>query len=143
MGDSLDTGESESISLTELFKEQFPYYLAMGMTYEQFWHGDFDLAISYRKAYELKQEIKDYDFWKQGLYFYEALIDVSPILQAFVKKGTKPRPYPDKPYGLKYEEQESEEDKQRKIENERLKAVVHFKNLTKALQKEFGGKNGT
>lgn len=143
MGDSLENGDNQSISLTEIFNENFPYYLAIGMTYDEFWHGRFDLVISYRKAYELKQEIKDYDFWKQGLYFYEALIDVSPILQAFAKKGTKPRPYPDKPYGLKFEEQEVEEDKQRKIENERLKAKVHFMNLTRALQKEFGGKNGT
>ena len=143
MGDSLDIGESESISLTDFFKENFPYYLAMGMSYEEYWHGQFYLVKSYQKAYELKQEIKDYDFWKQGLYFYEALIDVSPILQAFAKKGTKPRPYPDKPYGLKITEQEAEEDKQRKIENERLKAKVHFMNLTRALEKQFGGKNGT
>lgn len=143
MGDSLDNGENSNISLTEIFNENFPYYLAIGMNYDEFWHGKFDLVISYRKAYQLKQEIKDYDFWKQGLYFYEALIDVSPILQAFAKKGTKPRPYPDKPYGLKFTEQETEEDKQKKIENEQLKAKVHFMNLTKALQKQFGGNNGT
>lgn len=143
MGENLDNGESKIISLTEVFNENFPYYLAMGMTYEEFWHGKFELVKAYRKAYELKQEIKDYDFWKQGLYFYEALIDVSPILQAFAKKGTKPRPYPEKPYGLKNTETETEEDRQKKIENERLKAKVHFMNLTKALQKQFGGKNGT
>ena len=145
MGDSLGTGENEIISLTEIFNKQFPYYLAIGMSYEEFWHGRFELTKAYREAYKLKQEIKDYDFWKQGLYFYEALIDVSPILQAFAKKGTKPRPYPEKPYGLKYDEEQSEEDKQKKIENEQLKAKVHFLNLTKALQKQFGGKdkNGT
>ena len=143
MGENLDNGESKIISLTEVFNENFPYYLEMGMTYEEFWHGKFELVKAYRKAYELKQEIKDYDFWKQGLYFYEALIDVSPILQAFAKKGTKPRPYPEKPYGLKNTETETEEDRQKKIENERLKAKVHFMNLTKALQKQFGGKNGT
>lgn len=113
----------------------------MGMSYEEFWHGEFNLVKSYQEAYKLKQEIKDYELWKQGLYFYEALLDVSPILQAFAKKGTKPRPYPDKPYGLKDVEQETEEDKQKKLENERLKATLHFKNLVRALQKEFGGKN--
>lgn len=143
MGTNLEDGESKIVSLTEIFNQQFPYYLTMGMSYEEFWHGRFDLVKSYREAYKLRQEIKDYDFWKQGLYFYEALIDVSPILQAFAKKGTRPRPYPEKPYGLKDEESESEEDKQRKIENERLKAKVHFMNLTKALQKQFGGKDGT
>jgi len=110
------------------------------MSSEEFWHGNPRLARSYREAYKLKQEIKDYELWKQGLYFYEALLDVSPILQAFAKKGTKPRPYPDKPYGL--QEKETEEEKQKHIENERLKAQLHFTNLVKFLKKQFGEKNG-
>lgn len=112
----------------------------MGMSAEEFWHGELNLVKSYRKAYELKQEIKDYELWKQGMYVYEAILDASPILHAFAKKGTKPRPYPEKPYGLKNEE--TEEEKQKHIENERLKARLHFMNLTKILKKQFGEKNG-
>ena len=37
--------------------------------------------------------------WEQGLYIYEALCDVSPILRAF-SKATKPLQYPQQPYGL-------------------------------------------
>ena len=139
MGESVDSGEQEPISLTDLFNEQFPYYLVMGMTYQEFWHGDFNLVKAYRKAYKLQQEIKDSECWRQGLYFYEALLDASPILQAFAKNGTKPRPYPSKPYGVSDKEEISKEEENRKIENERLKAQVHFTNLMKALQKEFGG----
>ena len=32
----------------------------------------------------------------QGLYIYEALCDVAPILHAFAKPGTKPLPYSEK-----------------------------------------------
>lgn len=113
----------------------------MGMSYEEYWHGRFELVTAYREAYKLKQEIKDYEFWKQGMYFYEALIDVSPILHAFAKKGTKPRPYPSEPYGIKNEEDKKQDEK--KVENEQLKARLHFMNLTKALQKQFGGKDGS
>lgn len=139
MGDGLGQDEDKSISLTEVFSHHFPHYLAMGMSSEEFWHGKFDLVKGYREAYKLKQEIKDYEFWKQGMYFYEALLDVSPILHAFAKNGTKPRPYPDKPYGI--DKLESEEEKERHIENERLKAKLHFMNLTKILKKQFGEKN--
>ncbi len=106
------------------------------MTSEEFWHGNPRLTESYREAYELKQEIKDYELWKQGMYIYEALLDVSPILHAFAKKGTKPMPYPDKPYGVK--EKESKEEHEKKVENERLKAQVHFMNLVNILKRKFG-----
>lgn len=107
----------------------------MGMSSEEFWHGELRLTESYREAYQLKQEIKDYELWRQGMYVYEAILDASPILHAFAKKGTKPRPYTEKPYGI--EKKESKADRQKRIENERLKARVHFMNWTKALQKRF------
>lgn len=110
----------------------------MGMSSEEFWHGELKLVKSYREAYQLKQEIKDYELWKQGMYVYEAILDASPILHAFAKKGTKPRPYPEKPYGL--EKKESKKEMQRKIENERLKAQVHFMNWAKAVKNKFGDK---
>ena len=110
------------------------------MSSEEFWHGNPRLTKSYREAYEIKQEIKDSELWKQGMYVYEAILDASPILHAFAKKGTKPRPYSDKPYGVKQEQEESEEEKQRHIENERIKAQLHFMNWVKILKKQFGEK---
>ena len=113
----------------------------MGMNSEEFWHGNPRLTKSYREAYELKQEIKDYELWKQGMYVYEAILDASPILHAFAKKGTKPRPYSEKPYGVKITEENSGEEEQRHIENERLKAQLHFMNWVKIQKKQFGEKN--
>ena len=91
---------------TERFYEQFPYYLAIGMTPEQYWDGDPALAKYYRKADEIKLERVNQEKWLQGMYIYEAICDASPILHSFAKKGTKPHPYVDKPYPLT--------DKQRK-----------------------------
>lgn len=82
-------GESKgfaALSYTEVFYNHLPYYLAIGMTPEQFWDGDCRLTESYRRADELKQRRRNQDLWLQGMYFYEALCDVSPILQAFAKK---------------------------------------------------------
>ena len=41
-----------------------------------------------------------------GLYVYEALCDVSPVLHAFAKKGTKPKPFRTEPYALNGEKEE-------------------------------------
>ncbi len=89
-----------SITYTERFNEQFPYYLSFGMTPEQYWDGDPALAKYYRKADEIKLERKNQELWLQGMYIYEAICDASPILRSFAKKGTKPHPYTDKPYPI-------------------------------------------
>lgn len=86
---------------TELFEESLPNYMLMGMTPEEFWNGDCKLTESYRKAFELKQEYDNFQLWLQGRYVYDAIGMISPILHPFAKKGTKPVPYPDKPYPIR------------------------------------------
>ena len=75
-----------------------------------------------------------------GMYVYEALCDVSPILHAFSKRGTKPLPYRDKP--LRYDESrdKTEEEKEREIEAERLKFTIQMNNWFRATKKQFENK---
>ena len=109
-------GSLPSFTYTEKFYELFPYYLSIGMTLEQYWEGDCTLVKYYRKAEELRNEKRNQELWLQGMYIYEALCDVSPILHAFAKKGAKPIPYTDHPYPLS--------DKQVKaVKSEREKEV--------------------
>lgn len=70
------------------------------MTPEQFWDGDCTLAVAYRKAFELKQDLENQQAWLQGMYIYDALCCVAPVLHAFAKKGTKPTPFRKEPYPL-------------------------------------------
>ena len=56
-----------------------------------------------------------------GLYVYEALCDVSPVLHAFAKKGTKPKPFRTEPYSLSGEKTDNSEQKE---ETERIRAVI-------------------
>lgn len=70
----------------------------MGMTYEQFWEQDSWLVKYWRRAYEIRQDENNRQAWLQGMYIYEAIADISPILHPFAKKGTKARPYAKKPY---------------------------------------------
>ena len=127
-----------SFTYTEKFYESFPYYLSIGMTYDQYWDGDCTLVKYYRKAEELRNEKRNQELWLQGMYVYEAMCDVSPILHAFAKKGTKPAPYPAKPYALttKQIEQEAEE-KQRKLAD---KGKRFMEAMAASVNKKFEGK---
>ena len=127
-----------SFTYTEKFYELFPYYLAIGMTYDQYWNGDCTLTKYYRKAEELRNEKRNQEMWLQGMYVYEALCDVSPVLHAFAKQGTKPTPYSAKPYSLtrKQIEQEAEE-KQRKLAE---KGKRFMEAIAASVNKKFEGK---
>lgn len=120
---------------TEQFYEVFPYYLSIGMTYEQFWDGDPTLAKYYREAEEIRNEKKNQELWLQGAYIYEAIADLSPILHAFTKKGTKPEPYADSPYPITKKQQERIRlEKERKTAE---KGMRFMEALTQMVNKKF------
>lgn len=100
---------SPSSTYTEQFYEEFPYYLSIGMTYDQFWNDDPWLCKYYREAEELRNEKKNQELWLQGLYIYEALCDVTPVLHAFAKKGVKPHPFSDAPYAITKKQRDKKE----------------------------------
>ena len=115
-GGSEHNSSAPSFTYTEKFYELFPYYLSIGMTAEQYWDGDCTLTKYYRKADEIRKERRNEELWLQGMYIYEALCDVSPVLHAFAKKGAKPIPYSDKPYVISEKQHRRvEEEKARKI----------------------------
>ena len=95
---SKEKSKVEYTSLTNLFEKQCPIYMSYGMTYDEFWYGEFYRTKFYRESYIIKNRHKDEELWLQGMYVYEALCKVSPILHAFSKKGAKPLPFSEKPY---------------------------------------------
>ena len=118
---------------TEKFYEWFPYYISIGMTPEQYWEGDSTLVKYYRKADELRNERHNHELWLQGMYIYDALCDVSPVLHSFAKKGTKPHPYPSKPYAIteKQIRQEREAKERRLVEKGKKFMEVMMTSLNK------------
>ena len=108
------------------------------MTPEQYWDDDPMLAKYYRQADEIRQNRKNQDLWLQGMYIYEALCDVSPVMNAFAKKGTKPHPYTDHPYPLSTKDRDSE--KKRKEQRDRDKAKRYMEGMMATLNKRFESK---
>lgn len=86
-------------SCRELFDKVFPSYLAIGMSYDEFYQKDHTLVIAYRKAYKLKMEQQNRDMWLTGAYVYQAICRAAPLLIPF-NKHPKSEPYLDKPFPL-------------------------------------------
>lgn len=111
------------------------------MTYEQYWDGDPTLTKYYRKADEIRKERRNEELWLQGMYMYEALCDVSPVLHAFAKKGTKPQPFAEKPYAITESQRKREiEERERKIA-EKGKRFMHA--VMQSTNKRFEDKTQT
>lgn len=135
-----ETKKVEPFFLTKQFNKSCPFFISIGMTYEQFWYEDPTIANMYLEAYRIKEEREaekiKWITWEQGLYVYEAICDVSPVLRAF-SKATKPLPYPNRPYAT--EEKEKEDKKIKEIEKERdmYRTQIFFQNWANNMKKKF------
>ena len=122
-------GESEITSppktFTEFFEEVFPAYLAMGMTWTQFWIDEPDLAIAYRKAEAIKKRRKNEELWLEGIYMAEA---ISATVGNMFSKGQK-HPYPSEPFPITAAEQQERRERAEKARMERMKAAFIARSL--------------
>lgn len=130
----------ESASLTKTFEELCPIFMSYGMSYDEYWYGSPYRAKFYSEAHKLKVKQKDEELWMQGMYIYEALCDVSPILHAFSKNGTKPLPYADKPFLYNDKKYQTKEEKEKIRKNEELIARIHFETWARETAKRFENK---
>ncbi|MBO7673615.1 MAG: hypothetical protein J6S63_01240 [Atopobiaceae bacterium] len=70
--------------------------MAIGMSADEFWHGDCFLTQAYLKKEKIARDRRDFEEWKQGLYFLDAV-------SVAIARGIngKKADYPKEPYGLK------------------------------------------
>lgn len=127
MGGELVSPASQ-VTYTEQFEEQCPYYLSIGMTYEQFWDGDCWMTKYYRDAYKLRTRRDNEQAWLIGRYVYDAVCAVSPLLHAFAKNGTTAHPYLERPYPSSMEEVREREIQRLKDAAVGFRAFVEAKN---------------
>lgn len=136
-----DKPKVESTSLTKLFEKACPIYMSFGMSYHDFWYGPAFMTTFYKDAHKLRLRQQDENNWMLGMYVYEAILDCTPVLHAFSKKGTKPLPYAEKPYLMGKLQEKTEAEKEQEIENERLKFKIQMDNWFRATKKQFENKN--
>lgn len=129
MGGELLSPPTKAKTYGEIFDECFPFYLAIGMSYAEYWEGDSSLARYFRKAYKIKQEQENNNAWLQGLYFYDAASTaLHNALRGFNKTPPPAKNYADKPYEL-FKKEKTEAEKAKEVEIEQEKAAAWMENL--------------
>ena len=130
----------ERFFLTNQFNKCCPFFISIGMTYEQFWYEDPTIANMYLEAFKIKEEREaekiKWITWEQGLYVYEAICDVSPVLRAF-SKATKPLPDPEKPYGTLEKDQQDKKIKELEKERDIYRTQIFFQNWANSMKGKF------
>ena len=119
--------------LTEIFEEACPYYLAIGMSYEQFWDGSPEMVVPYRKADEIRRRRRNEELWIAGMYTADAL---AATVGNMFSKGTK-HTYPSEPRAITLSELNERRERDRKAKEEQIKARFTARALE--LNKRTGG----
>lgn len=132
MGDGEITSPQKTF--TELFDEMFPAYLAMGMTWTQFWIDEPELTVAYRKSEMIKRRRKNEELWLEGIYVAEAL---SATVGNMFTKGQKHQ-YPAEPFPITADEQRERREREERKRMERMKAAFIARSLQ--MNTKLGGK---
>ncbi len=143
MEDSLEKAFSkrvEHIFLYEEFDRMCPFYMSVGMTYNEFWQGDVSLTRFYLEAYRIKEkreaEKLKWEHWEQGLYVYVAVEKLVPVLRAF-SSTKKPLPYPELPLGMEEDKDIVKEKEKQKKKLEAKRMELFLKNWVSSMQDKF------
>lgn len=87
----------------------------MGVSYDEYWHGDYTKLPYYRKAYAIKREETNQQLWLQGLYFLRAISSVIPKSELL---------YPEEPLPLTKQDVEKQEEKQKQTQITNARAYM-------------------
>lgn len=118
---------SEKKTYAEIIKEAFPFYLHIGMTYEQYFYGNPYLAVYYREAYKLKNDQMNEMMWWNGYYTYIAFATALSNMH-FDGKKHKINEYMKEPLRIRPLTEEEQEAENEKVRNK----VVAQLNMLKA-----------
>ncbi len=126
--------------MTEVFEHDEPFYLSIGMTYEQYWYGDPWLVVSppscrknaltqaQRNAVAARYVLLRGNLRCIALCF----IRMQNAAQRLFRIREKPYPLTDEQTA-----EEREEREEREGENDRLRAELFFKNWAESTAKRF------
>lgn len=119
-GDS-DNSESPFV-IAQYIEDCFPYYLSLGMSYDEYWYGDPTMVVAYRKAEDMRTHRRNWEMWMNGRYTYDAIASMIPSLQ--IIKPREPLPYTKEPYPLTKKEYEERMEREEKKKQEEIMAKM-------------------
>lgn len=118
--------EKKPQSYTDIFIQLCPQYMVMGMTYDEYWYSNTARHKAYREAFEMRRRNEEWSRWREGQYFFNALMCAAPVMRASFGKGkVEPGKYPEEPYPLTKKEAEEREQRRRKETYYRILAAMN------------------
>lgn len=118
---------------TRFLEAEFPYFLQMGMTPEQYWRGEPALAAWYARAWQLRRQQVSDEAWLMGAYVFHALSAVAHNIHRDPKRGQKPKGYLEEPFRVT---PETEEEKEQKARRERERVIAFFNKMAENAEKK-------
>lgn len=115
-----------SVTFTDVFVKLCPQYMAMGMSYHDYWHSNSSAHVAYREAYELRMKQEEWSRWRMGAYMYNTLALVSPLFRAFGKGHVEAGKYPEEPWPLTQKEADEREEAKRRLRFEQYLAHMNL-----------------
>ena len=104
----MEGGQLEAIPPLEYLDKLGAYAVSIGMPAKEYWYDDPQLINTYVGAEKIKQQKKNFELWLQGLYVYDAIGALVPVLNPF-SKDHKAKKYIEKPIPLTDEERAEEQ----------------------------------
>ena len=133
-----EEAEKESDTpISDMLDKICPYYMMIGVPYDEFWNGDYTHLKYYVEKHKLDIERRNQELWLQGMYFYDALSTV--ISNAMAKSRSGHKNYPDKPYRItEQSEEEKKAEKEKMVDNFRSQLMALDRRFTQKHSKEQG-----
>ena len=125
------------MSFAEAFDWVCPYYLSIGMTYDQFWYGDPCMVRAFRRADKMRWENLNAQAWLQGKYNFAA---VSLAMSNAFSKGNR-KDYLSKPFELSGRDEDKTEE-ELELEREQAKDEVRRQLRRMVAQQQRNKQNG-
>ena len=134
--------EQKYETYTAVFEAVCPYFMSIGVSYDEFWNGDFEICKYAQKAEILRKKRKNQDAWWNSIYTFRALCDASVLFHDFVDKKPELKFSTEIPLPLSMKEAEEQEKAKKTKEMEAFAAKMeafaqtHNANMKKEEKKE-------
>ena len=119
-GEQVADSPSEKITLGQELVSLCKYYMAMGVSWDEFWYGDYCRLKFYEENYYRQKELKNQELWLGGFYNYMA---VSSALAQMFNPNAQAK-YPEKPIDFETEEKSPEEKQKEAIKRMQAQLVA-------------------
>ena len=129
----MGASEVEAPNYTEIFESVCPYYMAIGMSYDQFWSDEPKLAVMYRRADEVRRRRMNEELWLGGIYMSDAI--ASTVGNMFSKQKYH---YPEEPKPITKSEIEERKEREQRERMEKIKAAFTARALSLNAKKGGG-----